>query len=111
MDLYDIAIAKKLSSSGGGGGSSDFSTAEVTVICNAESASIDSGWWIVNNMPKSFVNIDEGTTNLEIVLYKGDNGCAVSGGSVSVSGDATATPTPFGTVDVTITGDCTITIS
>lgn len=30
MDLYDIAIAKKLSGSGGGGGSSDFSTATVT---------------------------------------------------------------------------------
>ena len=29
MDLYDIAVARKLSS-GGGGGSSDFSTAEVT---------------------------------------------------------------------------------
>ena len=29
MDLYDVAVARKLSS-GGGGGSSDFSTAEVT---------------------------------------------------------------------------------
>ena len=32
MDLYDIAIARKLSSGGGGGGeSSDFSTATVTL--------------------------------------------------------------------------------
>ena len=32
MDLYDIAIARKLSGGGGGGGSSDFSTATVTVV-------------------------------------------------------------------------------
>ena len=32
MDLYDVAVARKLSSGGGGGGgSSDFSTAEVTL--------------------------------------------------------------------------------
>lgn len=31
MDLYDIAVARKLSSGGGGGGSSDLSTAEVTL--------------------------------------------------------------------------------
>ena len=31
MDLYDIAVARKLSSGGGGGGSSDFYTAEVTL--------------------------------------------------------------------------------
>lgn len=32
MNLYDIAIAKKLSGGGGGGGSSDFAVATVTVI-------------------------------------------------------------------------------
>ena len=31
MDLYDVAIARKLSGGGGGGGSSDFSTATMTV--------------------------------------------------------------------------------
>lgn len=37
MNLYDIAVAKKLSGgSGGGGGSSDFSTATVTVTSNGE---------------------------------------------------------------------------
>lgn len=35
MNLYDIAIAKKLSG-GGGGGSSDFSTAEVTLNLTLE---------------------------------------------------------------------------
>lgn len=94
-----------------GGGGGDFSTAEVTVICNVESAGIDDGWWIVDNMTETHVDISEGTTNLEIVLYKGENRCGVSGGTVSVSGDATATSTPFGSVNVTITGDCTITIS
>ena len=32
MNLYDIAIARKLSGGGGGGGSSDFTKAEVTII-------------------------------------------------------------------------------
>ena len=40
MDLYDIAIARKLSGSGGGGGSSDFSTAEVTIYAPYELAPI-----------------------------------------------------------------------
>lgn len=32
MNLFELAVAKKLSGSGGGGGSSDFSVANVTVI-------------------------------------------------------------------------------
>lgn len=43
MDLYDIAIAKKLSSGGGGGGSSDFSNwikCEVTQAMSGESAAL-----------------------------------------------------------------------
>ena len=41
MDLYDIAVARKLSGGGGGGGSSDFSTAQVTIINESESFSVN----------------------------------------------------------------------
>lgn len=37
MDLFDIAVARKLSGGGGGGGGSDFSTATVTMSCNGGS--------------------------------------------------------------------------
>lgn len=120
MDLYDIAIARKLSGGGGGGGgSSDFSTATVTVtsqlqdwnlgmvvpaVCDDDETlgtCIYSDWTI---------GVGDNPTPFQVVLYKGETKASVytdEENTISVSGDATFD----GNVMLTITGDCTITIS
>lgn len=66
MDLYDIAIAKKLSSSGGGGGSSDFSTAEVTINIQGTEYPLIA---IVDDVIKEMTVTENGTYT--VPLYKG----------------------------------------
>ena len=74
MDLYDIAIAKKLSS-GGGGGSSDFSTAEVTLINSSERDSYYSIAFLSvdseNGCYYEFTRHVETELTLTVPLYKG----------------------------------------
>lgn len=106
MDLYDIAIAKKLSGSGGGGGggSSDFSTANITVTANEPLISL--GAFIVNDEMVSLLEMDTSGT-IQAVLYKGECHASYEGEStISVSGDITYNDFQF-----VITGDGTITIS
>lgn len=113
MNLYDIAIARKLSGGGGGGGSSDFSTAKITI------ASGLTRWVMAFSLPIIVEELDDLIGNLEIskeeysaplsvVLYKGQCTGAVytEDGTISVSGNAT-----FDGEEIIITGDCTITIS
>ena len=141
MDLYDVAVARKLSSGGGGGvtieelnvtdngtytaptgkayspvkvnvsggGSSDFTTAEVTVV-NTLPDDIPVyiyGAFVVNGTLECYTEFSNGTSQKQVALYLG--GVNVSPDeydNVSVSGNAT--------IDggiITITGDCTITIS
>ena len=108
MDLYDIAVARKLSSGGGGGGSSDFSTAEVTITGNNVDTClpfcIDQG-----DMTALFVvrqTYFPGT--YEIALWKGAALIEIyNNATIETSGDIEDMSGGM----YLITGDCTITIS
>lgn len=118
-DLFDIALARKLSG-GGGGGSSDFSTAEVTLI-NKEGYSgfglYDPGYGefpygyrcfyikngqIVTGGP--MIHTDPETFTL---YYIGDS-LELSPDTAYESSTGAVTWNPD-TYTLTITGDCTIT--
>ena len=112
MDLYDVAVARKLSS-GGGGGSSDFSTAEVTFINNTYdpvqvSIPFINGNYSYGQETDEGSFVSSGTSTKSVIVYK--NGAVVGvfgkGLDVQVSGSAT-----YEEPDIIITGDCTITIS
>lgn len=109
MDLFDIAIARKLSGGGGGGGGgdSDFSTAQVTFsgLLTAPIYLAVAVEYEEDSM--SAVGIDEEGT-FSVILYKGmaygyyeGTGTVVGTGGVSVENDGT----------IFVTGDGTITIS
>ena len=110
MDLFDIAVARKLSSGGGGGGgSSDFSTAEVTVTVPNEVTliipwALDEG--DVHTLSNIIADVDSETIN--IVMYKGRADAFVWGeyGSIVVTGDILEIDGEF-----IITGNGTITVS
>lgn len=101
---------------GGGSGSSDFSTAQMTIICE-ESADtnknitdivlIEDGALTTSVRLPYFDSIsNNGTKVCTVVLYDGNAyGYLVTDDSVTVSGDAT-----YDDGDIYITGDCTITI-
>ena len=105
MDLYDIAVARKLSSGGGGGGSSDFSTAEVT-ISGQTSANLPvcieaGGMKFLTAMTNPY-----SSGKYTVALWKGQCMCSIPD-VASTSGSIENL-----TEDVyLITGDCTITIS
>lgn len=114
MDLYDIAIAKKLAGGGGGGGSSDFSTAEVTVINNSEDVVALLTPLIDDEVLASEVNIfPNSSISVDVVLYNGvkDDVFVVVNETVivpsSISGDIVDAGDGF----LVISGDGTITIS
>lgn len=109
MDLFDIAVARKLSSGGGGGGgSSDFSTATMTI--SGFPSGISGGVFI-----GGFVEIEDDTlmpigNNIHysngtyvVVLYQG-TGYVYCSDSITVSGDAEYD----GEEMITATGDFTI---
>lgn len=115
MNLYDIAIARKLSGGGGGGGS-DFSTATVT-ITNTLSGQIKCRVAIAQEANPPFKPhagtqgvapvLPGNTSSFTAILYQGyctlfaENANALSGtGNVTIM-DTIAE----------ITGDCTITIN
>ena len=110
MDLYDVAVARKLSSGGGGGGgSSDFSTAEVT-IGNSSANTIqmylaycddEFGVSAITNLSRD----DE--REVIVPLYKGKADCWFDSENVETTGNITDEGDGY----YTITGDCTITIS
>ncbi len=104
MNLYDIAIARKLSSGGGGGGDSDFSTAEVTVMGN-DSISLPTCESMMGMEGITISNLGDGASAI-VPLWKGHLYRSTTGG-VEVSGNAELI---YGSV-IDIYGDCTITIS
>ena len=100
---------------GGGGGSSDFSTATVTIVNNYNEV-FGLGMPMVDDdggiYMEGFRGIDSGTYTIVInttngIYLVGDN-YDVGDPQISVSGDAIHIPD---TLDVIVTGDCTITIS
>ena len=97
----------------GGGGSSDFSTAEVTLICdgfdNDEGTGKIDGCFINNNAIDWFVNLETDATGtlgtFPVVLYKGvGTAFAYPGALVSISGDIVTDENG----NLTITGNGTI---
>lgn len=102
---------------GGGGGSSDFSTASVTLICNATNE-VTCGLAIVTEARPPFVPQD--TTESLLTLYDGDEftytAVLYKGRCRFTALNATALSGTGNVQDITqsdaiITGDCTITIS
>ena len=109
MNVFDIAIARALSSGGGGGGGdSDFSTAAMTVIGNAPvhmATIIDMPeYGIVGSYP----NNTELESPYTIILYKGKAYIKISSDITSISGDASIDSL---TGMLVVTGDCSITIA
>lgn len=120
MDLFDIAVAKKLSGGGGGGGGgdSDFSTATVTIINHSNTPFImncavlldyEDEEESIHSSNYSTYTDPYDTTTESVILYKGKAlanpqtvgyPIAVTGGIVDDGMGA-----------YIITGDCTITIS
>lgn len=103
MDLFDIAVAKKMSG-GGGGGSSDFSTATVTFTNSA-----GAQFMLSQIMPEgdgSFPSTDGASGTLQAILYKGKAVGLILGGTVTIEGSAS-----YRAPLLTVTGDCTITIA
>lgn len=95
----------------GGGGGGDFSTAKVTVVNNTNNGISANN---IVSVDGDYMNVDtilfEGTHNITAVLYKNTARWIIKTGTVNATGSATVQTTQFGTT-VTITGDCTITIS
>lgn len=91
---------------GGGGGSSDFSTAEVTLSAEGVGA-LQIACISDDELHQSVAFFIE---SFEAILYKGSQVCDTSEieGTITVSGDAVYDSEEQ---TITITGDCTITIS
>lgn len=114
MNLYDIAIAKKLSGGGGGGGDNGFSIATVTFeayggFTLASFAQIDTRRqprkldFIVEHEYESTFN----TFSLDALLVDGVGKFYVDSeyATITVSGNAT-----YDDGEVIYTGDCTISV-
>ena len=111
MDLFDIAVAKKLSGGGGGGGGgdSDFSTAQVT-ISNSGSFKpcaipfINEG----QEVCMAITDIMGGDISIFVIpLYKGKAVIYIESENISVTGAVE----DLGGGYLMVTGDGTITIS
>lgn len=118
-DLFDVVVARKLSG-GGGGGSSDFSTAEVTFVNQTESFIYDflmpcvegtDTEYVIPNAAGALVDLDASNTKTyTAILYKGI--CSLSYPSnTSMTFSITGSAEKISDGVVSVTGDCTITIS
>lgn len=118
----DIITAVKLNNieqgiaNAGGGGSSDFSTAEVTFICNAPNE-VDVDIATIEEASLPFV--PAARTQGRITLYDGDEfvvnavlykGRCLCGFNGATSASGTGAIERINQSDAIITGDCTITI-
>lgn len=103
----------------GGGGSSDFSTATMTVTSQLQDWGISIVVPVACNDDETLgtcmysdwsISVVDNPTPFQVVLYKGEAKASLynnEGYTISVSGDATYD----GDIALTITGDCTITVS
>ena len=106
MDLYDIAVACKLSGGGGGGGSSDFSTATVTIVGGTVHSCLP---YLINDFGlEGLFVITQGYREGSHTIALWHGACIVElTGNLSISGSIE----DMGEGMYLITGDCTITIS
>lgn len=95
---------------GGGGGSSDLTTAEVTIsgLNNSETLEI----YAVHERDGMSVISAIGNGTSQVILYKGSQTgfTAYEASAIEITGNASKEDVGEGTL-ITITGDCTITIS
>ena len=111
MDLFELAVAKKLAGGGGGGGSSDFSTAKLTLVSTEKSPDGGGGAYGINILIDDAISSLEDfdafleVSPLDVILYKGHAIGTASSENMSVSGDVTW-DADTGAID--IYGDCTI---
>lgn len=117
MDLYDVAIARKLSGGGGGGGSSDFSTAEVTITTNADilfyGAITVLDDFAYGDASNTVISVRAGLPETyNVIMYKGTailiNSDDAAFTNVSLSGSLELIDDDYA---IKVTGDGTITIS
>ena len=112
-DLFDIAIARKLSD-GGGGGSSDFSTATVTI--DSQSGGL-VGKLVYGMMTPYFAYSALASawggdpTEIPIILYQGQIMLVKDDATLAISSVSGNINYDSGEDLYIITGDCTITIS
>lgn len=114
-DIVTVDVMNKAIEEGGGGG--DFTTAQVTLICNASdevtvnlAMAVDAEPpFIPNSETNCYLILGNGDELTKTaVLYKGYCNCQFDGASaLSGEGDVTI----IHNTGATITGDCTITIS
>ena len=110
MDLYDVAVARKLSSGGGGGGgSSDFSTAEVMLRNESPKSGMSI---IIPIIAEDNIELIRGINTsfgavFNVPLFKGECvGYSEDAGGFTYTGDITRNGT-----DIIITGNGTITFT
>lgn len=117
-DLFDIAVAKKLSGGGGGGGG-DLSKATVTLVDSDGIGAVIKGAFCIDTAGTSSPSDDctfpmcftDEFESVGIALYKGTavidaGGILDEGATFAVSGSATADG-----FYIIVTGDCTITVA
>lgn len=118
MNLYDIAIARKLSGGGGGGGGGDFSTAKVRISNNWGGTTTLYGAISLEENALGegspaciypYITVEYGgqVPTFDVVLYKGSS-LIFYDDSLSVTADGDATIISEGTL--LITGDAGIDI-
>lgn len=115
MNLYDIAIAKKLSGGGGGGGDNGFSTATVTFEVYGGFTLMEFPQIKTRTQPRKFDYIlthdyesTYNTFSLNALLVDGGGKFYVDSeyATITVSGNAT-----YDDGEVIYTGDCTISVT
>jgi len=110
MNLFDVAVASKLSGGGGGGGSSDFTTATVTMISDYELEEWPSAAQIVDiggiDMLSGSTGYQVSTTpvTMTVALYKGKSFVFFSDTVSTKSGGIEDGPDG----GYIVTGDCTV---
>lgn len=115
MNLFDVAVASKLSGGGGGGGSSDITKATVKLINNSSNYVSDIfGCFAVDgeggdpDISTSSTGVASGeTVNATIMLYKGNADLMLfQEVNVTISGNIDGQMGMY-----MVTGDCTLTFS
>lgn len=112
MDLFDIAIARKLSGGGGGGGSSDFSTAEVTIVGDGGLTGIPLPIAVIDNgnIIMGIIITEESPQTFTVPLYKSNAVLNILIGGTSVAETSGDVVFDEDTGSLTVSGNCSISL-